>query len=955
MVWPRNNTVPAGIFTLALAAAAVLAWMPDSLAAGGDGRSADRFSVTMWTTDDGLPDDDVVGVARIPRGHLLVATRNRGVVTFDGVTFRPIPAENATSPRVHRLLLTADGLPIVSLLGGVIASLRDDRLVVEHRDLETPAAPNWLIDEYLGRGIGCDLFRSASGQVLRRRIEAGRPQWEKSPGDQLARPRPAEQRDAADGHGGRWVVGSDGLRHETADGSAGAMPLDGEVAAVATSLCLDDEGNLWAGLARRGLARIRRSTFYSPRLVDGGSLPAGPCSLCEDELGTIWLTSQGGGVWKSTREDDSASMPRAFESVMLPGLEGDHDSVIAAAGTEAWAVSQFRGLFRLDVNGWTKLAEPSGFGNVARAILPQDGLLWLASEAGLFRFSTADRTLTQCPIAVADVPGPVMIEALAAAADGGLWLGLAGDRLVHRSPDGFCTTHQPPWASAAGRFWAVLPDASIPGREAAGGIWLGTLGSGLVWFEPSTRQFRRLSTAEGLPDDTVCQILADATGSLWLGTFRGIVRIAASELQDFLAGRRRTVSCRRFGVHHGLPAAQCSAGRQPGCLATRDGSLWFSTDAGVVIAPPEAQAGEPPPPSVVIAEAVVAGRDHLVSDGPVRLAATERMIEFSFAGLWLASPDDIRYRWRIRGIDQDWVEGGRRRTANYERLPPGQHLFEVQAAHVDGPWAGTPARIGFSVAPFLHETTWFRGLAAAAALAIAATVGGMGIRSRHRRQFEVLERERLVERERARIARDLHDDLGASLTQIDLLGALAERGDATAAAEHLAELRTRAHETVAALDEIVWAVSPGNDSLGSLVGYLADFVQSFARAASVTCRLEIADVPADLPLEADVRHALFQAAKEAVTNAVRHSGGTMCEVAVAMRGSELVIEIHDDGQGLLPAATGGRTGHGLSNMAARMEAIGGRVLLDSAPGRGTRVSLAAAVASGSNGAGTGAA
>ena len=239
---------------------------------------------------------------------------------------------------------------------------------------------------------------------------------------------------------------------------------------------------------------------------------------------------------------------------------------------------------------------------------------------------------------------------------------------------------------------------------------------------------------------------------------------------------------------------------------------------------------------------------------------------------------------------------------------------------------------------------------AVAALAVSVT------RLRVRRKLEQLERQRALERERARIARDIHDDLGASLTRITLLSqsVRSELDSEHRAGADLDQIYSTARELTRSMDEIVWAVNPRHDTLDSLVTYLGRFAQHYLNAAGVRCRL---DVPLDLPalaLTADIRHNVFLAFKEALHNVVKHAQATEVHLSLELRQDGFMLLIADNGRGFTwhpgqdPAAEpvdGHRIagGNGLTNMQKRLEEIGGCCGWDTAPGEGTRAKLVVVV------------
>jgi len=749
---------------------------------------------------------------------------------------------------------------------------------------------------------------------------------------------------ADDREGGVWIsTDGEGLWHVSATGQlveATADPAfpNWQVECMET----DAEGSLWLGLERRGLARVQRRLFTEPPVCaakDGTVLGRTAHSMCVDEAGTIWLTEPGGGLWRTTTD--------AAEQVARPVASAMYTSVVASARAGGiWLAPQFASVFRQDGDERRDVFGTIAFGAVARVMYEdREGSLWIGNESGLWRWRDGALAAVGAadgfpPLAMGSnaeslVPG---VESLADDGAGGLWIGLSACELRHRDAEGRFTVHRPPWWDPGIRFWNLLPDGE-------GGAWIGTLGSGLVHFRDGA--FRRVTTADGLPDDAVSQVLDDGCGFLWLGTFGGVVRVSRSEIDDLFSGRSARVRCRRFGRAAGLPVAQCSSGMQPCCLRAPDGRLWFSTTGGVVVVDPTMVGPDPLPPPVVIEEVRVRGHDVLAERSlPLHLDPRERTAQFRFAGLSLATPELIRYRWRMAGIDQTWIDGGFERTATFNQLPPGEHVFEVDAADGDGRWTGNVARVPIVVEPMVWETRWFRGLSALGAIAATGGIALAVVRRRTRRRIEKLERQHAIERERIRIARDLHDDLGASLTEIDLLGALAERGGPTTpeVAERLRSLRGKARETVMSLDEIVWAVDPRNDTLGALGEYMGSFAQQFFRVTDTSCRLDIDPKPRDLPIDSEVRHALFLAFKEAVNNVARHAGAGECRISLAVRAGELLIHVSDDGLGFDPTAAGFVAGEGLRNIRERLAACGGWQRIESKPGRGTTVVMGLPVA-----------
>jgi len=316
---------------------------------------------------------------------------------------------------------------------------------------------------------------------------------------------------------------------------------------------------------------------------------------------------------------------------------------------------------------------------------------------------------------------------------------------------------------------------------------------------------------------------------------------------------------------------------------------------------------------------------------PATLGAGGVDAEFHYTAIDLGSAEKTRFRYRLVDYDPAWIDSGTRRVAYYTKIPPGRYQFEVMATDSDGAWSTTPARVAVVVAPLW----WQRRETMALGLMLFVGVITFGVRHvslrRARARVAELEREQALDRERTRIARDLHDDLGAHLSHIAIMADSSASADGTIARE--------ARAVVQKMDELVWAVNARNDTVESFAYYVAQFAEEHAVQAGLRCRLML---PPELPsrtLPAEVRRHLYLAAKEAIANAIKHARASELRLTLAIDGHRLVVEVADDGCGL----PGGidRTGNGLKNFRERMDAIGGTLAVVSAPGTGTRLTFTA--------------
>jgi len=284
------------------------------------------------------------------------------------------------------------------------------------------------------------------------------------------------------------------------------------------------------------------------------------------------------------------------------------------------------------------------------------------------------------------------------------------------------------------------------------------------------------------------------------------------------------------------------------------------------------------------------------------------------------------------------VEAGERRVAYYSRVPPGDFVFRVSACNADGLWSEENPALAVSVEPYLWERLWFRILTGLAALTALAGAVRLAERWRYRQRLALLESQHAVERERLRISQDMHDDLGSVLTQISQRSDLgqSETGKTTAAFSQFEGIGRHARAAVRSLDEIVWVTNPRNDNLPRFAEYVCRFADECFEFTAIRCWQEVPLRLPNLPMRSDLRHNVFLALKEALTNILKHARATEVWLRVELTRGEVVLAIKDNGCGFM-AANPASAGNGIVNMKTRLAECGGRVELASHPARGTDI------------------
>jgi signal transduction histidine kinase len=316
-------------------------------------------------------------------------------------------------------------------------------------------------------------------------------------------------------------------------------------------------------------------------------------------------------------------------------------------------------------------------------------------------------------------------------------------------------------------------------------------------------------------------------------------------------------------------------------------------------------------------------------------------------GAWRTDPDSsvavhLGDTFLLRWKEMYCIGWGGAGEADYSYLPPGQYLFRIQAVTEFGEKTGEMLSVPMTVSPPFWQTTWFQG--SVLVLLVGALVAAVRYATgrKMQMQLELLNQQRAVELERSRIARDIHDDLGANLTQIALLSELAQTDLAqpAQARSHLEQIFITAGALARQLDEIVWAITPANDTLEEFASYVSKFAQDYLRVAGIRCRLEVPESLPKCPMSSAQRHDLFLAAKEALHNVVKHAQSSEVWLRLEIDHGELTLEIEDNGKGLDKHAEARPRGHGLANMQNRLGHVGGTFSQQSRAGLGTLVRLA---------------
>jgi len=697
------------------------------------------------------------------------------------------------------------------------------------------------------------------------------------------------------------------------------------------SLVLDREGCLWIGTNGRGLNRAKRQAFQ----VLPGSEGLVVQSVAQDKDDGLWIAYNGERIdhWNNgTLERFTnvwpavSSTPRPFE-INMRSVYVDTNNQVWAGAAAAWGSR----LFDLREGRFQPVSDGANLMNRDVAAITQDrnGVLWVGTQSGLvYRDHDVWKTLAL---------SNSFIRAIADDNLGNLWIGTAGGGL-NRLYQGQITI----FGKKDGLPSDDIASLYVDDDQA---LWIGT-SLGLARLKAG--KCTAYTTQDGLISNNIGYLLEDYESCLWMGSNAGLVRAKKRDLNAFADGSTNRVPCRAYGKAEGLPVSECTFGSQPGACRTRDGKLWFPTISGLASLNPLDLNQNTNPPPVLIESILVEGQ--LQNTNVLRARLPESIIlqpgkeslEIDYTSLNLGAPERARFRYRMEGHETKWTEAGNVRAAHYSQLPPGQYRFHVKACNEDEVWNEIGSALSVTVLPPFWRTAWFLTLVTLALLGII--VGSVHYVSTQKlqRQLAGLRQQEALEKERARIARDLHDQLGANLTQVALLGELAEtdKDHPSEVESHARQISQTARDTTHALDEIVWTVNPSNDTLEGLVNYVCKYAQEYLALAGLQYRLEVPDQLPDKPISPELRHNMFLAAKEAVNNVVKHAHATCAWLRLRLEPTRFTLEIEDNGAGV-SGLDRKRDRSGLRNMTKRMEDVGGNFSIAPGTEGGTLVRLTA--------------
>ena len=708
------------------------------------------------------------------------------------------------------------------------------------------------------------------------------------------------------------------------------LPAQGISGKEIRSLGEDIDGNLWIGTESAGVMRLARNGLVT-FTEDDGLEDTRIASVFEDVSGHVCaLTSRFGNVLMH-RFDGTKLV--AIHPNLPPGIKRSWgwNQVAFQDHAREWWVDTTTGLYRFpSASGVEELAKLSPAavyttkdglsGNeVFRLYEDRSGDIWMSftERASLTRWErTTGKFYQYDGIALPVDSGPTAFRDDAA---GNLWIGLFHGELVRYRAGKFTR-----FIIAEGLRSGVINDLFV---DHSGKLWIATSHSGLALLEePNTEtpRFATFTTNQGLASNQVTCVIEDQQNRLYIGTALGVDRL------DPL-----TRHIKHYSKADGLANNYVNVAHRD-----RQGALWFGTLQGLSRFMPE-EDRTLAPPTILISQVRIAGVQQTLSNlddtdaSGLVLSPERNQVQIDFVGLNFRVGETLQYQTKLEGADKTWGEPSLQRMVNYAQLAPGTYRFLVRAVTTDGTVSSHPASISFRILPPVWQRWWFLTL-------VGLWVFGLGYVAYKYRVKQLLE----LERVRTRIATDLHDDIGSSLSRMAILSEVLKQDGAvmpSASIERLSDIANSSRGLVDTMSDIVWSIDPRRDDLRNVILRVRQFASDVLETQGIRWKLEAAPELDRIRLDPEQRRHLFLIFKEALTNIARHSGSRNVSLTINVTGDQLRAEICDDGNGFSPGSSVGSKdaagGHGLVNMRTRAAELGGHLEIDSIPGSGTKIVL----------------
>jgi ligand-binding sensor domain-containing protein len=656
---------------------------------------------------------------------------------------------------------------------------------------------------------------------------------------------------------------------------------------------MDREHNIWFGTFGSGIGVYLHIPVVNYSKKQGLPDPV-VSGITQDSKGNIWVSTDGGGIVRLKKNK--------FKVVTKKdGMVSDNVYDVTATPSGPLYIGTRQGLSIYAQGKFTNYSVPGIPFNKIKTIVPGDNphKFWMGTYGkGILEFDHGQFK----QFGKKDGLSNNTILDIEMGSGGALWIASYGG--VSRFKNGHFTNYT---------IKDGLPSNGVLDitRANDGTLWFATFG-GIAEFK--NHHFVSITPKDGLPDEVCYFLIQDNNGYFWIGTNRGVIRFNYQQFKQATTEAQKEASFKLYTQEQGLIANEMNAAA---AFKDRQGNLWFGSVNGLMRFDPKKEIEHSVPPLIHITGIVAAGQS-IKHQKDLRLPSDNRNITISFVGLNYSAPRQLTYQYRLKGSGEGWQQT-KQRSIHYSALVPAQYTFQVRAKNGDGVWSRQAAAFSFRVlAPFWRQW-WFFLLMA---LVIIGAIFLIYNYFRVRRMVD-------IERMRVRIASDLHDDVGSSLTEIALQSDFLQtmHNPSNDLKESLQSIGAQSRRIVSNLDDIVWTIDARNDTLGDLTDRMQDYVNHTLVNRNVVYHFN--QLNTDRGVSVSMRENLYLIFKEAVNNIAKHSDATKVDISLTAKGDSFQLKIADNGSGTKNKR---KSGHGLSNMKMRGKRINATVTFENTSG-----------------------
>ncbi len=686
-----------------------------------------------------------------------------------------------------------------------------------------------------------------------------------------------------DGKGGLWIGTEEGASHFQNGTFANYSVKEGLVNNIIYATMRGRENNIWFGTFGGGISLFLGKQF-SNYTTDTGLPDNMITSIAEDREGNHWVGTYGGGIAKMT---DSGIKNINTEDGLI-------DDKVYSLTFDS------RGRLLIGTHAGFSILQNGTFHNYSKTEIPfqkvrgieeveSKNLYWLATYgSGVVRFKDGKFTVYDEEDGLA---GNTVL-ALEEGPEGAMWFATYSG--VSRYKNGEFSN----FTIEDGLPHNGILDIAV---AKSGAVWFSTFG-GIVKFENG--KITSITVEDGLPDEVGYFIIEGKPGILWIGTNEGVVRFDTRKYKQAESESVQHAAFKLFTDKQGLVSNEMNAGA---VLKDSNGVLWFGSVNGLSRFKPRFFSDSPVAPTVNIESVETSGMTVNEKNG-LEIPSGERNITIEFVGIDFSAPQQMTYKYRLKNSGEDWQFTNQRRV-RYSSLLPGNYQFVVKARNSSGLWSEEAATLSFTVLAPYWLKWWF------ITVCILVILGFIAFVYNYYRVKKMVE----IERMRVRIASDLHDDVGSSLTEIALQSDFLQTTNAPdALKDSVKQIGEQSRKIVSGLDDIVWSIDARNDTIGDLTDRMQDYVNTVLSDRKVIYHFNGIDM--DEKLTVQRKENLYLIFKEAVNNIAKHSNATKVTVKIETQENAFELLVHDNGTKIDKSRKSGQGLHNMNMRAERMDA-----------------------------------